>query len=200
MTRRDLLTWALLAVLMVLYVVCLNKCGREKPQPEFRQPKPTVPTKKEVLKDSSTHYAAVTQTVTDKAEMKEALEEQKQLIRELNIKIRSLQAAQVTATEAEYKVPMPETRHDSVPTISTDSTQKTQPEQYNYHTKWIDVETAGDSLRIRTRDSVTVFITKIYRHRFLFWKWGTKGYNVDIVNHNPHSSITYQKTIMKYGK
>ena len=31
----------------------------------------------------------------------------------------------------------------------------------------------------------------MYRHHFLWWRWGVKGYKVKVVNFNPHSTIRY---------
>jgi len=65
-----------------------------------------------------------------------------------------------------------------------------------YSSKWIDAKTKDDSLVIRTRDSLDIFVSRIYRHKLLWWKWGTKGYEVNIVNHNPNSTITYNKVVV----
>ena len=35
-----------------------------------------------------------------------------------------------------------------------------------------------------------------YKHHFLWWKWGTKGYRLKIVNFNPHARVTYNRYIL----
>ena len=45
------------------------------------------------------------------------------------------------------------------------------------------------------RDSLSTFVTSEYRHHFLWWRWGRRGYNVTIVSHNPRSRIEYNKYI-----
>lgn len=36
---------------------------------------------------------------------------------------------------------------------------------------------------------------KTYKHKFLWWWWVTKGYQVQIVNFNPHSRINYSRYV-----
>ena len=45
------------------------------------------------------------------------------------------------------------------------------------------------------RDSLSTYVAREFKHRFLWWRWGTKGYNVYIVSHNPKSRIEYSKYI-----
>ena len=37
------------------------------------------------------------------------------------------------------------------------------------------------------RDSLSTAVYREYRHHFLWWKWGTRGYRLKIVNFNPHA-------------
>lgn len=66
-----------------------------------------------------------------------------------------------------------------------------------YHDQWADFSYFEEKKRLEysVRDSLTTFVTREYKHRFLWWKWGTKGYNVYHVNHNPRSRIYYNKYI-----
>lgn len=41
------------------------------------------------------------------------------------------------------------------------------------------------------RDSLATLVYHEYKHRFLWWRWGVKGYKVKVVNFNPHSTIRY---------
>ena len=71
-------------------------------------------------------------------------------------------------------------------------TQKTES-IYIYKDKWLDakVNLYDSTMTYRARDSLSQYIERIYKHKFLFWKWGTKGYKVHIINHNPNSKIEY---------
>lgn len=66
-----------------------------------------------------------------------------------------------------------------------------------YHDQWADFSYFEEKRRLEysVRDSLTTYVTREYKHRFLWWKWGTKGYNVYHVNYNPHSRIYYNKYI-----
>ena len=36
---------------------------------------------------------------------------------------------------------------------------------------------------------------KTNKHKFLWWRWGTKGYQVQIVNFNRHPRINYSRYV-----
>ncbi len=78
---------------------------------------------------------------------------------------------------------------------TTDTVRLTQKTDsiYIYKDKWLDakVNLYDSTMTYRARDSLSQYIERIYRHKFLFWKWGTKGYKVHIINHNPHTIIDY---------
>ena len=48
-------------------------------------------------------------------------------------------------------------------------------------------------LSYQVDDSLAAFVTRVPRHRFLWWRWGTRGYQVHIVNFNPHASVRYSQ-------
>ena len=66
-----------------------------------------------------------------------------------------------------------------------------------YHDQWADFSYFEEKKRLEysVRDSLTTYVTREYKHKFLWWQWGTKGYSVYHVNHNPHSRIYYNKYI-----
>lgn len=51
------------------------------------------------------------------------------------------------------------------------------------------------ALSYSVRDSLTTIVSRTYKHKFLWWRWGTKGYQVHIVNHNPNATILYNRYI-----
>ena len=66
----------------------------------------------------------------------------------------------------------------------------------SYKTQWIDVHGCiGDTLYINSTDSISQIIYKEYKHKFLWFKWGTKGYKQKIINYNPNSQIKYAEWI-----
>ena len=78
---------------------------------------------------------------------------------------------------------------------TTDTVKLTQQTEsiYIYKDRWLDakVNLYDSTMTYRARDSLSQYIERIYKHKFLFWKWGTKGYRVHIINHNPNSKIEY---------
>ena len=78
---------------------------------------------------------------------------------------------------------------------TTDTVKLTQKTEsiYIYKDRWLDakVNLYDSTMTYKARDSLSQYIERIYKHRFLFWKWGTKGYRVHIINHNPNSKIEY---------
>jgi hypothetical protein len=55
----------------------------------------------------------------------------------------------------------------------------------------------ADSVRLdyRVKDSVSLVLRKMYKRKFLWWKWGVKGYECDIINQNPNVVIDHAKYI-----
>ena len=74
---------------------------------------------------------------------------------------------------------------------------KSRDSVLRYHDQWADFAYYEEKRKLdyAVRDSLTTFIAREYKHRFLWLKWGTKGYNVYHVNHNPRSKIYYNKYI-----
>lgn len=115
----------------------------------------------------------------DKTDYKKVLADKK-LIKELGLKVSQLESENQTLLNTKdtvylYKV--------------NDSTML-------YHDKWVRFELFGGRvLTYSVRDSLSTFVSREYKHRFLFWKWGTKGYKVSLVSHNPHAKVEYNKYI-----
>lgn len=55
----------------------------------------------------------------------------------------------------------------------------------------------GDSinLSVENRDSLTTVVSRIPKHRFLWWTWGVKSIQLDIRAQNPNTKFTYLKYI-----
>lgn len=68
---------------------------------------------------------------------------------------------------------------------------------YSYSDAWLSLslDTADSILTYRARDSLQCIVAREYKHKFLWWRWGTKGYNVKVLNFNPHSTILYNSYI-----
>lgn len=104
----------------------------------------------------------------------------RQLLKDLNIKVSQIMVDQRTS-------------------VVTEGTVKTLRENsiYKYSDKWLSVKlnTADSMLTYRARDSLQCLVTRNYKHRFMWWKWGTAGYNIKMINFNPNSTILYNNYI-----
>lgn len=126
----------------------------------------------------------VSQTVVEVApkSMTDALAADKELIKELKLRISQLEAMQTTVVTVRDTVPARHVLEDSI---------------FYYSDKWADLRlTLKDTtFYYNIRDSLTTVVYRQYRHRFLWWRWGTKGYEVKIVNFNPHARVIYNRYI-----
>lgn len=68
---------------------------------------------------------------------------------------------------------------------------------FRYADRWAEFEGClqDSSFHYQVRDSLSHIISRIYKHKFLWWKWGTKGYRMTVINHNPKGKVTYQEVI-----
>ena len=108
--------------------------------------------------------------------MKEALAADRLLIMELQLKIQQLEAMQTTSLETSDTVPAKYQPRDSY---------------FYYSDQWADLslQLKDTTSYYNIRDSLATVVYSEYRHHFLWWKWGTKGHRVKIVNFNPHARI-----------
>lgn len=128
----------------------------------------------EVLSDSSTVVTHEASKIDKHAYKREFAN--RELLKELGVKPRDVSAQADVATNT----------GDSVKLASRDSV-------FFYRDTWATFRFSlrDSSLSYQVRDSLSTIVIREYKHRFLFWRWGTKGYKIKIVNYNPHSKITY---------
>ena len=174
-------------IIFLLVVVLLTGCNKykkenERLREELAKAQQYVPLKKDTIRDT---VEVVTQKVVEVEKIKEVLsKEDKALIKDLGMKIKELEAYQKTGIET----------RDTVILVEKDST-KDSP--LIYHDAWTDLEYSNRKLVYSMRDSLAIALKKEYKHRFLFFKWGVKGYDVKVANFNPHSTIKYNTYVMK---
>lgn len=120
--------------------------------------------------------------VIDKTDYKK-MEADKKLIDALNLKISQVEAENRTLLATQGQV-------DFKSTADSDSVLR-------YHDRWVDFTylVKPKSLVFNVRDSLTFVLTKQYRHKFLWWRWGTKGHQIHVVSHNPNASVVYNRYI-----
>ena len=149
----------------------------------------------------------VTQRVTTVEKIKEVLsKEDKALIKDLGMKVSELQSFQKMGTESRDTVyltaaePQPAgnatiEQGDSLPDGNAEGTDSV----LRYRDAWLDFTYWPKSRKLvwESRDTFDIAVQTEYKHRFLWWKWGTKGYWTDLVSHNKRTKITYNRFVMK---
>ena len=140
-----------------------------------------IPMQRDTIHDS---VEVVTQTVVEVVpkKLKEALAADEQLIKDLQLQVKQLEAMQTTTLQ----------------TSDTVAAQHNQEENYYYYSdQWADLRLSlnDSTFYYNIRDSLSTVVYREYRYHFLWWKWGTKGYRLKIVNFNPHARVTYNKYI-----
>lgn len=101
-----------------------------------------------------------------------------QLISDLGLKLKQMDAVQTTVTETK----------DTAKAEFDDSARV-----FCYDDNWshLQFRLRDSTFYYNIRDSLATVVYHEYKHRFLWWRWGVKGYKVKVVNFNPHSTIRY---------
>ena len=115
-------------------------------------------------------------------ELKKYRAKDARLIADLNIKLKRVESVSSTTIQ---------TKDSLVFIIQKDSC-------FHYSDPWLKIDAClGDSsMYIVSSDSIVQIIHREYKHKFLFWRWGTKGYRQEIINFNPHSTIKFSELIL----
>ncbi|MGX8697869.1 MAG: DUF6549 family protein [Prevotella sp.] len=185
--KKDLIIMCAVPIALLVSVMCLQygnqvrKLEGEVSRLSVELAHAQIPLQRDTIRDS---IEVVTQTVVEVVpkKLKEALAADQQLIKELQLKVKQLEAMQTTVIETHDTVPAQYQAHDSL---------------FYYSDQWADLrlQLKDTTFYYNIRDSLATVVYREYKHRFLWWKWGTKGYRLKIVNFNPHSRVTYNKYI-----
>ena len=132
-----------------------------------------------ILHETETVEVATSPVIT--AELK-ALRRQHiiddRMIKDLGLKLKQLDAVQTTVTETKDTA-----RAEYCHNIKF----------FSYNDRWSHLQFSleDSTFYYNIRDSLATVVYHEYKHRFLWWRWGVKGYKVKILNFNPHSTIRY---------
>lgn len=193
MRNKIRLLWPYIATVKIwlaflLLVFCFGSCNRElkkeneRLRQELARQQQYVPLKKDTIHDS---VEVVTQKIIEVERIKEVLtDEDRVLLKDAGIAAKELLSLQKMGTETK----------DSVTLEKKDSTEDAP---LYYKDAWAEFEFNNRKLRYSVRDSLAIAVKQEYKHRFLWWKWGVKGYEVKAVNFNPHSTIRYNTYIKR---
>ena len=140
----------------------------------------TIPLQRDTIHDSIPVVKQKVMTI-DKTDYKKQVADSK-LIKELRLKVSEI--------EAENDL-LKSTRDTVILKPSQDSLLR-----YKDHWASFEYNTGTNRLSYAVRDSIITYLNRIPKHKFLWFRWGTKGYNVTHVNFNPHSEIEYNRFLL----
>jgi len=130
---------------------------------------------------------ALTYTQTEVAKYDPALV---QTVKDLGIQLKNVQSILETRTISKIKIQ----------TIVRDSISKVDTlkcfnysDQFTKLTGCFNLDTVNVDLKIF--DSLTTVVSRVPAHRFLWWTWGVKGINLNIISKNPNTTFDYLKYI-----
>lgn len=82
-------------------------------------------------------------------------------------------------------------------TVKIEPVSDTADSVFSYQDKWLSlhIDIPARLCQYTSKDSLITIVSRTYKHKFLWWRWGTKGYQVQIINFNPHSRINYSRYV-----
>jgi len=184
-----MLPWVLLFL-----AIADGRCAREE-VPVTPNPTVTPPMVRGTIHDT---VEVITQQVITTERVKEVISrEDKQLLKDLGTRLSAVESYQKIGMKTEAAVTLsPDT---SLAYAEEKGSTRHQDSVLAYHDAWMDLKynSINQFLLIQLRDSLAIAVEKEHKHRFLWWRWGTKGYSVKVANFNPHSTVTYNHYIRK---
>ena len=105
-----------------------------------------------------------------------------EMIKDLGLKLKQMDAVQTTVTETKDSAKADFNHNSKV---------------FSYDDRWshLQFRLQDSTFYYNIRDSLITVIYHEYKHKFLWFRWGVKGYKVKMTNLNPHSSIRYNSYV-----
>ena len=179
---------ALTRLALGLFLIGLCSCDRalrkenERLREELAKTQQYVPLKRDTIRDT---VEVVTQKVVEVEKIKNVLTaEDKALLSDLKVKVKELESLQKTSMETRDTVFLAATHTGKDSTLF-------------FKDAWTEIVLEGRRMTYSVKDSLAIAVKREYKHRFLWWKWGTKGYEVKAVNFNPHATIRYNTFVKR---
>lgn len=142
--------------------------------------------------EAGKNAASVSRLELTKDELEKKNKDLTQIVDDLNIKLKRIQAATTTATKTEIEIKT-KVRDSIVYRNELDTLLN-----FRWRDSWIDLRGTIDkgvlSAKIESADTLHHIIHKIPK-KFLFFRFGVKAIKMDVVNSNPHNKITYTEYI-----
>lgn len=106
------------------------------------------------------------------------------LVKELKVKLKDVKTIHTASSS-------------TADTVRIEPIPNTADSVFSYQDKWLSlhIDIPARLCQYTSKDSLTTIVSRLYKHKFLWWCWGTKGYQVQIINFNPHSRINYSRYV-----
>lgn len=106
------------------------------------------------------------------------------LVKELKVKLKDVKTIHTASSS-------------TADTVRIEPIPNTADSVFSYQDKWLSlhIDIPARLCQYTSKDSLTTIVSRTYKHKFLWWRWGTKGYQVQIINFNPHSRINYSRYV-----
>lgn len=185
--------WLLALMLLGMLTSCNRELKREIEllREELARQQQYVPLNRDTIRDS---VETITQKIVEVEKIKEVLtDEDRKLLKDAGIAAKELISLQKTGMVTSGDVMM--SSRDTA-AYSKDAAAESGDTLF-YKDAWAEFEFYNRRLRYSVRDSLAIAVKKEYKHRFLFLKWGTKGYQVKVMNFNPNATIKYNTFVKR---
>lgn len=178
--------------LLIFLCGCDRKLKKENEmlREELARQQQYVPLHRDTIRDS---IEVITQKVIEVEKIKEVIsDEDKALIKDLGSRVKDLESYQKLGTQTEVGVTLSASKDSSDSKSERDSILR-------YSDAWLNLKyNLEDSfLLIQMRDSLAIAVEKEYKRKFLWWKWGVKGYQVKAVSFCPYTTIRYNTFVKR---
>ena len=145
--------------------------------------------------DSTTYAVDVKALRLNLKEYKEYRADDLELIKKLNIRIKSLETA--ARHQLEVNGPIKATVRDTLIIRDTVPLRLQKIEMNTPHLQLSGIiENSMLTGKIHIPITLNQFIWIEYKHRFLWWRWGIKGIHQSITTDNPYVNILYSEYII----
>lgn len=191
--------WPFIVVVLFWMVVAVLICGcdrtlkkeNEKLREELAKAQQYVPLQRDTIRDT---VQMITQQIVEVEKVKEVLSpEDKALLKDMGAKLNAIESYQKVGTRTEAAVVL--SRDNCV----TNERLPPGDSMLVFKDAWLDLKynTLNQNLLILLRDSLAIAVEKEYKKKFLWWRWGVKGYEVKAVSFNPYTAIQYNTFVKR---
>lgn len=144
--------------------------------------------------ETGKEVASVQSVTVNNTELKEQFQDLNDMVKDLGLKLKRVQ--QINKASSETKIKAATDLKDSIIYVDS-SAYKIQAIRYS--DPWVNVEGILDkkkvSMDIVSRDTLYTVLHRVPK-KFLFFKFGTKCIRQEIVSSNPHTRITFARTVL----